>query len=103
MSFVEQFKEMDWDSITLSIYSKTTRDVERALAKPKLDLDDFKALISPAAEPYLEQMAQRSMQKTRQRLVIQFLCTYLYTYPICVRMLVLIAGSPWRTRLSGKP
>lgn len=67
MSFVEQFKEMDWDSITLSIYSKTTRDVERALAKPKLDLDDFKALISPAAEPYLEQMAQRSMQKTRQR------------------------------------
>ncbi|SON51193.1 2-iminoacetate synthase ThiH [Vibrio tapetis] len=67
MSFVEQFKEMDWDSITLSIYSKNARDVERALAKSKLDLEDFKALISPAAEPYLEQMAQRSMLTTRQR------------------------------------
>ncbi len=67
MSFVERFKQFDWDDIKLSIYSKTSSDVERALAKDKRNLEDFKALISPAAEPYLEQMAQQSYLKTRQR------------------------------------
>ncbi|WP_260261329.1 2-iminoacetate synthase ThiH [Vibrio intestinalis] len=67
MSFVERFKQLDWDDISMSIYAKTSRDVERALSKPKLDLEDFKALISPAAEPYLEQMAQRSYALTRKR------------------------------------
>ncbi len=74
MSFYEQLQKMDWDEIRLSVYGKTAGDVERALAKPRCDLDDFQALISPAAEPYLEQMARRSMQLTRQRFgnTIQF-------------------------------
>ncbi|CAM4237137.1 2-iminoacetate synthase ThiH [Vibrio neonatus] len=67
MSFVDVFKSIDWSESYLSIMSKTSTDVERALAKTKLDLEDFKALISPAAEPYLENMAQLSYQKTRQR------------------------------------
>ena len=67
MSFVDQFKKLNWDDIGLSIYSKTAKDVERALASPKRSLEDFKALISPAAEPYLEQMAQQSLALTRQR------------------------------------
>ncbi|MBD1577280.1 2-iminoacetate synthase ThiH [Vibrio sp. S11_S32] len=67
MSFIEHFKKLDWDNIKLSIYSKTARDVERALGKNKLDLEDFKALISPAAESYIEQMAQQSYRLTRQR------------------------------------
>ncbi|WP_337232323.1 radical SAM protein, partial [Vibrio cholerae] len=33
----------------------------------KRDLEDFKALISPAAEPYLEQMAKFSYSLTRKR------------------------------------
>ncbi|MFX3770182.1 2-iminoacetate synthase ThiH, partial [Streptococcus suis] len=37
------------------------------LNKPKRDLEDFKALISPAAEAYLEQMAQLSYSATRKR------------------------------------
>jgi 2-iminoacetate synthase len=41
--------------------------VERALSKEKRDLEDFKALISPAAEPFLEQMAQLSHQLTQKR------------------------------------
>ncbi|MGL5110991.1 MAG: 2-iminoacetate synthase ThiH, partial [Vibrio ordalii] len=52
MSFLERFKQLDWDDIALSIRSKTASDVERALHKEKRDLEDFKALISPAAEPY---------------------------------------------------
>ncbi|WP_153445597.1 2-iminoacetate synthase ThiH [Vibrio algicola] len=67
MSFIEHFKKLDWDNIKLSIYSKTAEDVERALGKNKLDLEDFKALISPAAESYIEQMAQQSYALTRQR------------------------------------
>ncbi|MFH0259753.1 2-iminoacetate synthase ThiH [Vibrio mediterranei] len=67
MSFVEEHAKYDWDDVRLSIYSKTERDVQRALSKTKLDLEDFKALISPAAEPYLEQLAQRSFALTRKR------------------------------------
>lgn len=67
MSFVEHFKQMNWDDVSISINSKTAADVERALSKPKRDLEDFKALISPAAEGYLEQMAQQSFALTRKR------------------------------------
>ncbi|AIW17573.1 MULTISPECIES: 2-iminoacetate synthase ThiH [Vibrio] len=67
MTFVDQFKKLNWDDISMSIYAKTAKDVERALAKPKRDLEDFKALLSPAAEPYLEQMAQLSYALTRKR------------------------------------
>ncbi|WP_435235504.1 2-iminoacetate synthase ThiH [Psychromonas sp. PT13] len=67
MNFSDQIKQYNWDEIHDSIYQKTTRDVERALTKSRLTLDDFKALISPAAEPFLEQMAQKSQQLTQQR------------------------------------
>lgn len=67
MSFVEQFKQLNWHDISMSIYAKTAQDVEVALSKPKRNLEDFKALISPAAEPYLEQMAQLSYSATRNR------------------------------------
>ncbi len=67
MSFVDTFNSLNWDDISMSIYAKTAQDVERALAKPKRDLEDFKALISPAAEAYLEQMAQLSYAATRKR------------------------------------
>ncbi|WP_418110376.1 2-iminoacetate synthase ThiH [Vibrio parahaemolyticus] len=67
MSFYDRFQQLEWDDISMSIYAKTAQDVERALAKPKRDLEDFKALISPAAEPYLEQMAKLSYSLTRKR------------------------------------
>ncbi|EQB8944828.1 2-iminoacetate synthase ThiH [Vibrio parahaemolyticus] len=67
MSFYDRFQQLDWDDISMSIYAKTAQDVERALAKPKRDLEDFKALISPAAEPYLEHMAKLSYSLTRKR------------------------------------
>ena len=46
-------------------YTKyTAADVRRALAKDKCDIEDFKALLSPAAEPYLEQMAAKAKLET---------------------------------------
>lgn len=45
----------------------TAADVEAALAHDECTLDDFKALLSPAAEPYLEQMAEKAQAITRAR------------------------------------
>lgn len=65
--FKEEVNKIDWDETKSSIYGKSALDVERALRKPKRDLEDFKALISPAAAPYLEQMAALSQQLTQER------------------------------------
>ena len=46
-------------------YSKyTARDVQRALQNRHCTVEDFKALLSPAAEPFLEQMAQKAQAET---------------------------------------
>ena len=46
-------------------YTKyTARDVRAALEHETCSVEDFKALLSPAAEPFLEQMAQRARLET---------------------------------------
>ena len=67
MTYKDIIDQLSWEDVKASIYSKTAADVERALSNPKRDLEDFKALISPAAEPFLEQMAQLSHQLTQKR------------------------------------
>ncbi|MBO6115718.1 MAG: 2-iminoacetate synthase ThiH [Ruminococcus sp.] len=48
-------------------YSKyTAADVLRALRHDSCTVEDFKALLSPAAEPFLEQMAQRARLETQK-------------------------------------
>ena len=44
----------------------TANDVMRALRKDTVTVEDFKALLSPAAEPLLEQMAERARIETRK-------------------------------------
>ena len=44
--------------------SYTAQDVQRALQKEWLTIEDYGALLSPAALPYLEQMAQKAKQET---------------------------------------
>lgn len=67
MSFKDEFEKHHWDTVKASIYAKTAADVERALMAPKRTLEDFKALVSPAAAPYLEPMARLSRQLTQKR------------------------------------
>jgi 2-iminoacetate synthase len=67
MTFNDLFETYSWEETSRSIYAKTASDVEAALGKSKRTLEDFKALISPAAAPYLEQMAQLSRQLTLKR------------------------------------
>ncbi|ELY2498560.1 2-iminoacetate synthase ThiH [Cronobacter muytjensii] len=66
-TFTERWRTLHWDDIRLRIHSKTGRDVERALAATHPDRDDMMALLSPAALEYLEPLAQRAQQLTRQR------------------------------------
>ncbi|GAB4250510.1 MAG: 2-iminoacetate synthase ThiH [Vicingaceae bacterium] len=61
------FDTYNWEEVKNSIYQKTAADVQLALNKEKRTLEDFKALISPAALPFLEQMAQISHQITQKR------------------------------------
>ena len=66
-SFTDRWRQLDWDDIRLRIHSKTARDVERALAATHPTREDMMALLSPAASAFLEPLAQRSQQLTRQR------------------------------------
>ncbi len=65
--FSEELEKYSWEDTTRQIYSKTTADVETALEKEHPDIEDFMALISPAAEKYLEPMASLSQKYTLQR------------------------------------
>ena len=65
--FKEIFDQYNWDDVSASIYSKTESDVKAAIDSSKRTLEDFKALISPAAAPHLEEIAQLSHQLTKKR------------------------------------
>lgn len=45
-------------------FKYTARDVQRALEQETCSVEDLKALLSPAAEPFLEQMARRANRVT---------------------------------------
>lgn len=57
----------DWSVMTKCHTSKQEEDVRQALAKDHLTEEDFAALISPAAEPYLLEMVTKSERLTQQR------------------------------------
>ncbi|MEF9923468.1 MAG: 2-iminoacetate synthase ThiH [Muribaculaceae bacterium] len=65
--FSEELEKYNWEETTASIGTKTAHDVEIALQKEYLTVDDFMALISPAAVPYLEEMARLSQRYTQER------------------------------------
>lgn len=65
--FSEELEKYNWDDITERIKSKTETDVINALEKKHPGTDDFMALISPAATPYIEHMARLSQRFTQER------------------------------------
>ncbi|AUP77548.1 2-iminoacetate synthase ThiH [Flavivirga eckloniae] len=67
MSFKNTFETYDWDTLEKEIYEVTAEEIEKVLLKDKIELEDFKKLISPAAKPYIEEMAQRSNTITKKR------------------------------------
>lgn len=68
MTFFDEIERYNWDSVTSKIENATSADVEAALSSDSnVGLDGFAALVSPAAAPYLEQMAAKSAKITRRR------------------------------------
>ena len=91
MSFYEELQRQSWESVAAQIGGKTDNDVLAALQRSgKRSLDDFMALISPAAVPHLEELARLSHELTLRRfgktiqlyipLYLSNACTNICTY-----------------------
>ncbi len=71
MSFVSVWEQHDFTAVARTIAAKTDADARGALARARarqiLTLDDLAALLSPAAAPWIEEMAQLSHRLTVER------------------------------------
>lgn len=70
--FADIIDQYDWDETIRMVDSATEADVRRVLAKARrnskpLTPEDFAVLISEAADPFLEEMAQLSRHFTQER------------------------------------
>ena len=68
-SFLEEWQRRDFNDVAARIQAATPADVRCALGRVGrgFSLDDFAALLSPAATPLLEEMAQMSHALTVER------------------------------------
>ena len=71
MDDMEQISHEILDKVVAEINSYraedyTASDVIRAIESDRCSLEDFKALLSPAAEPFLEQIARKARLETRK-------------------------------------
>ena len=69
MTFADVWAKHDFRERSAFITAKTASDVRRALRRGRgeVSLDDWAALLSPAAVPFLEEMAHLSQQHTVER------------------------------------
>ena len=73
---IERMEQYDYDKYT-------AKDVKAALSHEVSTVEDFEALLSPAALPYLEEMAQRAQKETRKHFgnsVYMFTPLYIANY-----------------------
>jgi 2-iminoacetate synthase len=69
VSFIDTWRRHEFGEVARRIASKGPADVRRALGRARgcVDIEDFAALLSPAASAFLEDMAQASRQYTVER------------------------------------
>ena len=92
---LRQMKQYDY-----SRYS--AEDVKRALNKETCGIEEFKALLSPAAEPFLEQMAERAKRETSRHFEIRSTCLHRCISPTTARITASTADSTATTISGGK-
>lgn len=83
MSFYDRQLVIEQLPLIEALATASVADVERALSTPRVDSTGFMALLSPAAEPYLEQMAQRAHELTVRnfgRVILLYTPLYLANY-----------------------
>jgi 2-iminoacetate synthase len=89
VTFETEWHRHDFGAVADRIAAKTAADVSRALGRAERDvtLDDFAALLSPAAAPFLEDMAALAQRRTVERFgrVIQ-LYAPLYLSNVCANV-----------------
>lgn len=78
----------DMDSYDYDKY--TAQDVQTALSHDHITPEDFRALLSPAALPFLEQIAQKAQKTTKRFLAILSICSHQYILLITVKIIVSI-------------
>ena len=66
-SFYDTLKTYDWEDVKQNIMDKSKNDAIAAINNPHRTLDDFMALISPAATSLLEDMAVEANRLTLER------------------------------------
>lgn len=74
MAYMEGMERIDSDIMervmtqmnSYDYHRYTARDVQTALEHETCTIEDFKALLSPAAEPFLEQMAAKAQLETQK-------------------------------------
>ena len=67
MSFATEFASFSGEALVRRSRACSSQDARTPLEKPRLSLQDFAALISPAASEHLEVLCQRARQLTQQR------------------------------------
>lgn len=67
MSYYDYIQSYPWDDIKQGILDKTPNDVISAINNPNRTMDDFMALISPHATPFLEDMAVEANRLSLER------------------------------------
>ncbi len=67
MTFYDELHKYDYQQVVASFDTITEEDVLRAIATPNPTVEDFKALISPKAVPFLDQIATRANTLTIER------------------------------------
>lgn len=67
MSFCDIIKRYPHQQVMEHLAAASGAEVERALARERITINDLPLLLSPAALPYLEQMAQKANRITKMR------------------------------------
>lgn len=82
--------------------SYTAADVERALSHESCTIEDFKALLSPAAAPYLEQMARKAEEITKNHLEIRSISSHRFILQTIARTTAFTVASTVITTSAGR-
>lgn len=91
MKYMEGMEQIESDIMDKVISARnsyqaekyTAADVKRALQKEQLAIEDFAALLSPVAEPFIEEMAQKAKRETAKHFgnsVYMFTPIYISNY-----------------------
>ena len=91
MEYMEDMEQIDSDILDKVLCEReafdakhyTEQEVKRALENDNRTIEDFAALLSPAAEPYLEEIAKRARQETAKHFgnsVYMFTPIYISNY-----------------------